>query len=70
MMEEPSHRPLGSRSYGSTAHLPGSRIGPGDHKCHDGQKRIATEKARDKHDQIIVQEKLDGSNVGVARMED
>jgi hypothetical protein len=59
-------KPLGIKSYGSIAHLPGSRIGVGDHKCHDGQKRIATEKARDRHDQIIVQEKLDGSNVGIA----
>jgi hypothetical protein len=41
-------------------------MGPGDHKCHEGQKRIATEKVRDRHDWIVVQEKLDGSNVGVA----
>lgn len=61
-------KPLGIKSYGSIAHLPGSRIGVGDHKCHDGQKRIATEKARDRHDLIIVQEKLDGSNVGIARL--
>lgn len=67
-MEE-SRKPLGIKSYGSIAHLPGSRMGPGDHKCHEGQKRIATEKTRDRHDQIIVQEKLDGSNVGVARLE-
>ncbi len=59
-------KPFGIKSYGSIAHLPGSRIGVGDHKCHDGQKRIATEKTRDRHDQIIVQEKLDGSNVGAA----
>jgi hypothetical protein len=44
-------------------------MGPGDHKCHEGQSRICTEKARDKHDRIIVQEKLDGSNVGVAKVE-
>jgi hypothetical protein len=61
-------KPLGIKSYGSIAHLPGSRIGIGDHKCHDGQKRIATEKARDRHDLILVQEKLDGSNVGIARL--
>lgn len=48
--------------------MPGSRMGPGDHKCTEGQKRIATEKKRDKHDVIIVQEKLDGSNVGVAKI--
>lgn len=59
-------KPLGHKNYGHIAHIPGSRIGPGDHKCSDGQKRIACEKVRDKYDRIIVQEKLDGSNVGVA----
>lgn len=61
-------KPLGRKNYGSIPHLPNSRMGPGDHKCHEGQERIATTKARDKHDEIIVQEKLDGSNVGVARI--
>tara|TARA_R110000851_G_C12938492_1_gene552011 strand:- start:2 stop:652 length:651 start_codon:yes stop_codon:yes gene_type:complete len=41
-------------------------MGPADHKISEGQERIATVKPRDKHDTIIVQEKLDGSNVGVA----
>jgi hypothetical protein len=67
-MEELRRKPLGRKSYGHIAHLPGSRMGPGDHKCHEGQKRIATEQARDRHDFIIVQEKLDGSNCGVARL--
>lgn len=61
-------KPLGGKNYGSIAHLPGSRLGPGDHKCHEGQERICNEKTRDKHDLIIVQEKLDGSNVGVAKI--
>lgn len=64
-----SRKPLKIKNYGHIAHLPGSRMGPADHKCHEGQKRIATEKARDRHDDIIVQEKLDGSNVGVALFE-
>lgn len=62
-------KPLGGKSYGHIPHFPGSRMGPGDHKCSDGQLRIATEKVRDRHDRIIVQEKLDGSNVGVARID-
>lgn len=62
------NKPLGRKNYGSIAHLPGSRMGPADHHCHDGQRRIATEKARDKNDEIIVTEKLDGSNVGIARV--
>lgn len=61
-------KPLGHKAYGSIPHLPGSRLGPGDHHCHEGQAKIATEKVRDKHDVVIVQEKLDGSNVSVARI--
>ena len=66
MTNPPAQKPLGIKNYGSIAHLPGSRLGPGDHKCHEGQEKIATLKVRDRHDQVLVQEKLDGSNVGVA----
>src|SRR5260370_37032541 len=62
-------KPLGMKNYGHIAYLPGSRIGPGDHKCEAGQARIATLKARDRHDHVIVQEKLDGTNVRVARVD-
>lgn len=62
-------KPTGGRSYGSIPHLPGSRLGPGDYHIHEGQAKIATEKARDKYDNIYVQEKLDGSNVGVAKVD-
>jgi len=63
-----STKPLGHRSYGSIPHLPGSRLGPGDYHIHEGQAKIATEKVRDKHDRVIIQEKLDGSNVAVAKV--
>lgn len=63
-----SDKPLGQKAYGHIAHLPGSRMGPGDHKCHEGQARIATERVRDRHDRVWVQEKLDGSCVSVARV--
>lgn len=59
-------KPLGIKAYGSIPHLPNSRLGPGDYHCHEGQARICTEKARDRHDRIIVTEKLDGSNVAIA----
>ncbi len=59
-------KPLGHKSYGSIPHLVGSRRGPRDYGVNDGQQRICCERARDKHDKIIVQEKLDGGNVGVA----
>jgi hypothetical protein len=62
-------KPLGQKAYGHIGHLPGSRRGPGDHGVPEGQGRICTEKARDKHDVIIVQEKLDGTNVAVANID-
>ncbi|AEE49137.1 RNA ligase family protein [Haliscomenobacter hydrossis] len=61
-------KPLGHKSYGSIPHLPGSRLGSGDHHCPEGQARIALEQTRDAKDLIIVQEKLDGSNVGIAKL--
>lgn len=63
-------KPLGRKNYGHIPHLPNSRMGKGDHSCHEGQAKIATVKIRDKNDEVIVQEKLDGSNVGVARIGD
>lgn len=61
-------KPLGYKSYGSIPHLPYSRMGASDHKCEQGQADIALKKKRDRHDLIIVQEKLDGGNVGIAKL--
>jgi len=61
-------KPLGKKTYGSIPHLIGSKLGEGDHHVHEGQHRIATERTRDKHDFLIVQEKYDGSNVAVAKL--
>lgn len=64
-------KPLGHKSYGSIPYIchtheswcgvksPTKVISP-------GQASILTERKRDKHDKIYVQEKLDGSNVSVA----
>lgn len=60
-------KPLGRKSYGSIGHLPCSRMGPADHAVPDGYQIICTEKTRDKHDFIVVQEKLDGSCCAVAK---
>lgn len=60
---------LSGKNYGSIGHLPDSRLGPGDRHITQGQAAIATEKTRDGADLVIVQEKLDGSNVGVYRDE-
>ncbi len=62
-------KPLGIKAYGSIPHLPGSKLGVGDHTVHDGQARICTERPRDRHDRIIVEEKLDGACVAVARID-
>jgi hypothetical protein len=43
-------------------------MGVGDHHCHEGQYRICCVKTRDKHDRIIVQEKVDGSCLAVAKL--
>lgn len=61
-------KPLGYRAYGSIPHLPGSRRGPADTGVNEGQYRICCERVRDRHDLIIVQEKLDGSNVAAAKV--
>lgn len=59
---------LGYKAYGNIPHLPGSRRGPGDKGLSDQQALILTDKARDKHDTIIVQEKVDGSCMAVAKV--
>lgn len=65
-----NQKPLGMKNYGSIPHLPNSRMGPGDHCCHEGQAVICTARVRDRRDRIWVTEKLDGSNVGVAHLDD
>lgn len=66
-------KPLGRKNYGSIPHLLGSKLGPGDHHVSQGQHDIATKKAvpnkKGGKRRVIVQEKLDGSNVGVAKLE-
>ena len=63
-----SRKPTGGKNYGSIPHLPNSRLGPGDYSCDPGMAKIATEKTRDEKDRVVVQEKLDGTNVGVAKV--
>ena len=61
-------KPLNKKNYGSIPHLLGSKLGGTDKYIHEGQHKILTEKTRDKHDFVIVTEKYDGSNVGIARI--
>ncbi len=62
-------KPLGRKAYGSIGHLPSSRLGKGDHSVPEGQAQICTVKTRDRHDRVIVQEKLDGSCTAVAMID-
>jgi hypothetical protein len=61
-------KPLNRKNYGSIPHLLGSKLGATDKYVDKGQHRIMTEKTRDKHDYVIVTEKYDGSNVGIAKV--
>lgn len=60
-------KPLNGKAYGSIGHLPGSRLGTGDHCVDQGMAKILTEHCRGRR--IIVQEKLDGSAVAVLRLD-
>jgi RNA ligase len=62
-------KPLGGKAYGHIPHLPGSRMGPADHHISEGQAQIATFRARDKHDSVLVTVKLDGTCVAVAKVD-
>lgn len=53
------------RGFSSIPHLIGSHPSKGDKFATEGMTRICTEKPRDKHDTIIVQCKLDGSQTSV-----
>lgn len=62
-------KPLNRKAYGSIGHLPHSRMGIGDHKVPDGMSDIIHARARDRFDTIIIQEKLDGSNCAVCKVD-
>ncbi len=66
------NKPLGRKNYGSIGHIPNSRMGSGDHSIEENQAAIATRKlVKNKQGvarEIIIQEKLDGSNVGIAKV--
>lgn len=61
-------KPLGAKGYGSTPHLVGSRVGPSDSHVDPSLALIMTQKIRNRHDRVIVTEKLDGSCLTVANV--
>ena len=60
-------RPLGMKTYGRIPHLPGSRAGAGDGHLSCAWAARLTRRSRP-GEQVCMQEKLDGTNVGVARV--
>ncbi|MBY3155458.1 hypothetical protein HFO56_24330 [Rhizobium laguerreae] len=64
-------KPLGNKAYGSTPHLVGSRLGPGDYSLTQEHSDLFTgnRKRRNRSDRIIVTEKIDGSCVAVAKLD-
>ncbi len=62
-------RPLGHRCYGSIPHLPGSRTGPSDRHIDVSIAARLIDAAKP-GEEVLVREKLDGSCVGVARIDD
>jgi hypothetical protein len=58
------------RAYPSIPHLPGSRTGPADRHVSPGQASLCTTADPRRRDDVIVQEKLDGSCVAAARVAD
>lgn len=61
-------KPLGHRAYGSIPHLPGSKRGPGDHGISQEQADLAIKKCKNRHFRVHVQEKVDGTNVSIAKI--
>jgi hypothetical protein len=65
-----AEKPLQGKAYGSIPHLPGSKFGKDDKGCPPGEAKFFTEKMRNKEDNIVVTEKLDGTSCGVLKLND
>ena len=65
-----NNKPLNRKSYGSIAHLSNSKLNQqADKKIETGQELMLTKKVRDWKDLIIIQEKVDGSNICFAKID-
>ncbi len=66
------YEPLGGRAYPSIGHLPGSRLGPGDHHVPEGQAKIciADASSHTVNRRVIVTTKYDGSCCAILRFGD
>ncbi len=63
------HKVIPRRNYGSIPHLHGSKLGEHDRYLQEGQNAIIHKGGRDKHDELYVSLKLDGTNVGVVLLD-
>ena len=63
-------KPLGRKAYGSIGHLPGSKLGPGDHHLDEKQAALLTHRKNPQHHgaRVVVQQKIDGSCCAVAKI--
>ncbi|MDW9481147.1 hypothetical protein GOB57_21105 [Sinorhizobium meliloti] len=61
-------KPLGFKAYGSTPHIIGSRLGPGDYSLTQEHSDLFTGKRKRRGDWFVVTEKIDGSCVSVAKV--
>lgn len=66
----PDTKPLGRKAYGSIGHLPGSKLGPGDHHLDEKQAALLTHRANPQHHgaRVVVQQKIDGACCAVAKI--
>ncbi len=62
-------KPLGRKAYGSIPHLPGSRLGEGEHTITEGQALICSGEKLRPGDHVTVTVKLDGSCMAVANVD-
>ncbi len=70
MSNEKPDKPLDRAAYGSIPHLPGSRQDRTDKGANEGQYRMCCVKAKQPNtDEVIVQEKIDGSCCAVANID-
>jgi len=63
------YNPLLVKNYSSIQHLSGSKMDKTDNLLSHFRQKIATLSVRDDKDRVIVQEKIDGSNVGVVKID-
>lgn len=57
-----------NRGYGSIPHLSTSCDNSGDKRINQNQENLLTIKTRDRHDEVIITEKVDGSNLSILKL--